>query len=72
MQKFETSDASEILRFKRSQFFDKIIEFPAVCATGVVHSVVEVKNSVPTTWLVTFTPKSLPMDVPTKKLRARR
>ena len=74
MQKFETTNLSEAMQCKRSQFFNKVIELPSAgsSATGMVHSVVEAKNVCPTKWIVTFAPKPFPTDFLLKKIKVPR
>jgi len=72
MPQFETSDRNEVARYKRSQFSVRVINFPMAGVTGLVNSIVAIPDCFPLTWVVTFTPKSLPTDIPTKKLIASR
>ena len=74
MQKFETTNLSEAMQCKRSQFFNKVIELPSAgsSVTGMVHSVVEAKNVCSTKWIVTFAPKPFPTDFPLKKIKVPR
>lgn len=75
MQKFETSDASHVRLCKMSQFMGKDAELklPDRATTGIIHSIVEAKHSLglPTSWIITFTAKSPPIEFVRKKRGSR-